>query len=95
MFLIRKLFQNRPKNVYTKKWGTLNVGHRFSPQPFRGCRIPGVVENTVESIEKGSCLGFKAIEIDVQETKDGIPVLLHHKSMKAFDENGFQYNLRH
>jgi len=39
--------------------------------------------NTLESIEKAISLGFFGIEIDVQVTKDNIPILLHNNNLLA------------
>ena len=36
-------------------------------------------ENTLPALEKAIELGFEYIELDVRETRDGIPVLMHDK----------------
>ena len=49
------------------------IGHRG---------IAGVVtENSIEGFKKVIELGFQAVEFDVQLTSDGVPVVIHDKSL--------------
>lgn len=45
-----------------------------------------IPENTAEAIEAAINAGFEWVEVDIQLTRDGIPVLLHDPDIK--DENG-------
>ena len=38
-------------------------------------------ENTYSAIDTADSLGFKVVEIDVRQTKDGVPVVLHDSSV--------------
>ena len=38
-------------------------------------------ENTLSAIDLAICLGFNIVEIDVRQTKDGVPVVLHDSSL--------------
>jgi len=38
-------------------------------------------ENTLSAIDLAICLGFNIVEIDVRQTKDGVPVVLHDSSV--------------
>lgn len=53
---------------------TLIIGHRGCPSL--------TIENTIDSIRLASQLNLDVIEIDIQFTKDGIPVLFHDETMK-------------
>ncbi|GAA3376268.1 glycerophosphodiester phosphodiesterase [Streptomyces sannanensis] len=50
------------------------VGHRGDPYRFR--------ENTLPSLRSALGRGADAVEIDVRLTRDGVPVLLHDRTLK-------------
>jgi glycerophosphoryl diester phosphodiesterase len=54
------------------------VAHRGDPYRFR--------ENTLDSLRSALGLGADAVEIDVQLTRDGVPVLLHDDTLKRLWE---------
>ncbi|WP_369249537.1 glycerophosphodiester phosphodiesterase [Streptomyces sp. R41] len=54
------------------------VAHRGAPYRLR--------ENTIESLRSALQLGADAVEIDVRLTRDGVPVLLHDKTLKRLWE---------
>lgn len=52
----------------------LAVAHRGDPYRFR--------ENTLPSVAAAIQAGADAVEVDVQLTRDGVPVLLHDPTLK-------------
>lgn len=52
----------------------LAVAHRGDPYRFR--------ENTLASVESAFAAGADAVEVDVQLTRDGVPVLLHDLTLE-------------
>ncbi|MFJ6659468.1 glycerophosphodiester phosphodiesterase [Streptomyces sp. NPDC091377] len=54
------------------------VAHRGDPYRFR--------ENTLDSLRSALALGADAVEIDVRLTRDGVPVLLHDRTLKRLWE---------
>ncbi|MFI2607624.1 glycerophosphodiester phosphodiesterase [Kitasatospora sp. NPDC018619] len=52
----------------------LAVAHRGDPFRFR--------ENTLPSVESALAAGADAVEVDVQLTRDGVPVLLHDRTLE-------------
>ncbi|MFF7636848.1 glycerophosphodiester phosphodiesterase [Kitasatospora sp. NPDC008050] len=52
----------------------LAVAHRGDPYRFR--------ENTLPSVAAALAAGADAVEVDVQLTRDGVPVLLHDPTLK-------------
>ncbi|MER5180126.1 glycerophosphodiester phosphodiesterase [Streptomyces sp. NPDC002896] len=50
------------------------VAHRGDPYRFR--------ENTLPSLRSGLARGADAVEFDVRLTRDGVPVLLHDRTLK-------------
>lgn len=52
----------------------LAVAHRGDPYRFR--------ENTLPSVAAALAAGADAVEVDVQLTRDGVPVLLHDATLK-------------
>ncbi|GAA0671238.1 glycerophosphodiester phosphodiesterase [Kitasatospora atroaurantiaca] len=52
----------------------LAVAHRGDPYRFR--------ENTLASVESALAAGADAVEVDVQLTRDGVPVLLHDRTLE-------------
>lgn len=53
---------------------TLAVAHRGDPYRHR--------ENTLPSVESALAAGADAVEVDVQLTRDGVPVLLHDPTLE-------------
>ena len=47
-------------------------------------------ENTLSAIDLAIGLGFNIVEIDVRQTKDGVPVVLHavHVALLGFVQTG-------
>ncbi|MFI9328857.1 glycerophosphodiester phosphodiesterase [Kitasatospora sp. NPDC052868] len=52
----------------------LAVAHRGDPYRYR--------ENTLPSVESALAAGADAVEVDVQLTRDGVPVLLHDETLE-------------
>src|SRR5688572_9206615 len=44
----------------------------------RGAVGPSVPENTLAALDRAAETGFDLVEIDVEATRDGVPVLFHH-----------------
>lgn len=42
-----------------------------------GVRIPGAPSNVIQGLELAISRGYQAVEIDLQETRDGVPVAAH------------------
>ncbi len=59
---------------FIKNKGFLVIGHRGVPSLKP--------ENTMESFRTAIDLGIKAVEFDVQLTKDGVPVIFHDYDLK-------------
>ncbi|GAA3024618.1 glycerophosphodiester phosphodiesterase [Kitasatospora albolonga] len=57
----------------------LAVAHRGDPYRFR--------ENTLPSVESAFAAGADAVEVDVQLTRDGVPVLLHDLTLRRLWED--------
>ncbi|MGW4892564.1 glycerophosphodiester phosphodiesterase [Kitasatospora sp. NPDC004240] len=57
----------------------LAVAHRGDPYRYR--------ENTLPSIESALAAGADAVEVDVQLTRDGVPVLLHDETLERLWED--------
>ncbi|MFE7171781.1 glycerophosphodiester phosphodiesterase [Streptomyces sp. NPDC057616] len=55
------------------------VAHRGDPYRVR--------ENTIDSLRSALAQGADAVEIDVRLTKDGVPVLLHDRTLKRLWEH--------
>ncbi|MFJ9538816.1 glycerophosphodiester phosphodiesterase [Streptomyces sp. NPDC101225] len=55
------------------------VAHRGAPYRVR--------ENTIDSLRSALAQGADAVEIDVRLTKDGVPVLLHDRTLKRLWEH--------
>lgn len=51
-------------------------------QTHRGFCIPGVMENTLQSLQLAKSKGSEMVEFDVRLTKDYIPVLYHDTTLK-------------
>ncbi|KJS55086.1 hypothetical protein VM98_15110 [Streptomyces rubellomurinus subsp. indigoferus] len=58
----------------TTGWKPLAVAHRGDPYRYR--------ENTLPSIESALAAGADAVEVDVQLTRDQVPVLLHDRTLE-------------
>ncbi|MGA5822285.1 glycerophosphodiester phosphodiesterase [Kitasatospora sp. NPDC094028] len=58
----------------TRTWKPLAVAHRGDPYRYR--------ENTLPSIESALAAGADAVEVDVQLTRDRVPVLLHDPTLE-------------
>ncbi|MDH6125780.1 glycerophosphodiester phosphodiesterase [Kitasatospora sp. GP82] len=52
----------------------LAVAHRGDPYRYR--------ENTLASVESALAAGADAVEVDVQLTRDGVPVVLHDRTLE-------------
>lgn len=61
------------------------IGHRGGCRTIDDC---GASENSLELIRMAEGLGSSAIELDVQLTKDGVPVLFHDEYLAARLVNG-------
>ncbi|GAA2148756.1 glycerophosphodiester phosphodiesterase [Kitasatospora kazusensis] len=62
-----------PRPVFDAR-PVLAVAHRGDPYRFR--------ENTLASVESALAAGADAVEVDVQLTRDGVPVLLHDLTLE-------------
>lgn len=51
-------------------------------QIHRGYCLNGLQENTLEAFRESNRLGYKMIELDVQLSKDGIPVVFHDNNLE-------------
>jgi glycerophosphoryl diester phosphodiesterase len=60
--------------VIPEDWPFLVVAHRGGCRTIDAC---GASENSIEVIQLASALGANAIEIDIQLTADGVPILYH------------------
>ncbi|GAA1231917.1 glycerophosphodiester phosphodiesterase [Kitasatospora nipponensis] len=69
---------DRPDDRPADRPGPLAVAHRGDPYRFR--------ENTLPSLASALAAGADLVEIDVQLTRDGVPVLLHDPTLKRLWE---------
>ena len=82
------------KSGFWKEGSTQVVGHRGSGANSATQGIIQLGENTMQSFESAAALGAKAVEFDVQLTKDLIPVIYHDfLVMEAGGDNPI-YSLR-
>lgn len=72
LYLFFRLFQNWRPAVWPSN-------HFKLPQwqVHRGYWVEGAQENTLEAFRTAARLGFKMAELDVQLSKDGVPVVFH------------------
>lgn len=85
--MISRIFQPLIKRfIVAKAWpsGAVQVP-RF--QAHRGCWGEGVFENTWQSLALAKCKGFQMAEIDVQLTRDQVPVLFHDEDLLRLQGN--------
>lgn len=50
-------------------------------QSHRGCRPPGVQENTLEAFRQAARAGFRMAELDLRVSRDGIAVVFHDEDL--------------
>ncbi|HEY2852865.1 MAG TPA: glycerophosphodiester phosphodiesterase family protein [Gemmatimonadaceae bacterium] len=67
-------------NVLTDPAARLVIGHRGNP-----AHAP---ENTLESFAQAASLGVDALELDVRLTSDGIPVVVHDRTIARTTDRG-------
>lgn len=79
----------RAKYAHTPA-GVPNFAHTF---PHRGVYLGGIApENSLDSIMLAHRCGFKSVELDFYQTKDGVPVVHHDVTMYRTVRNKSDYS---